>query len=54
MHRQTLALREKVFGGEHPSTLTSMSNLAGERPIAIGCPSGRVMCIEFGPFTESN
>ena len=29
MHRQTLKLSEKVLGVEHPSTLTSMSNLAG-------------------------
>jgi hypothetical protein len=28
MHRQTLALREKVLGKEHPSTLASMDNLA--------------------------
>jgi len=28
MHRQTLARREKVLGAEHPSTLTSMANLA--------------------------
>ncbi|KAK4680131.1 hypothetical protein QC764_0041900 [Podospora pseudoanserina] len=28
MHRQTLQLREKVLGKEHPDTLTSMSNLA--------------------------
>ena len=28
MHRQTLALREKVLGIEHPDTLTSMSQLA--------------------------
>jgi hypothetical protein len=54
MRRQTLALREKVFGGEHPSTLTSMSYLAGERSIAVSCPSDRVMCIEFGPLTETN
>ena len=36
MHRQTLALREKVSGEEHPSTPTGMSNLAGERSIAVG------------------
>lgn len=29
MHRQALALRETVLGKEHPSTLTSMNNLAG-------------------------
>ena len=29
MHRQALALTEKVVGKEHPSTLTSMNNLAG-------------------------
>ena len=28
MHRQTLELREKVLGPEHPDTLTSMNNLA--------------------------
>jgi hypothetical protein len=28
MHRQTLAGYEKVLGHEHPSTLTSMNNLA--------------------------
>ncbi|KAF2818040.1 hypothetical protein CC86DRAFT_310088, partial [Ophiobolus disseminans] len=28
MHRQTLALKEKVLGPEHPDTLTSMNNLA--------------------------
>jgi Flp pilus assembly protein TadD len=28
MSRQTLELRESVLGKEHPSTLTSMSNLA--------------------------
>ncbi|KAK4113213.1 hypothetical protein N656DRAFT_789251 [Canariomyces notabilis] len=28
MHRQALGLREKVLGKEHPSTLTSMNNLA--------------------------
>ena len=28
MHRQTLELREKVLGQEHPDTLTSMNNLA--------------------------
>lgn len=28
MHRQTLLLRERVLGKEHPSTLTSMNNLA--------------------------
>ncbi|RDW59053.1 hypothetical protein BP5796_11977 [Coleophoma crateriformis] len=28
MHRQALALRERVLGAEHPSTLTSMDNLA--------------------------
>jgi tetratricopeptide (TPR) repeat protein len=28
MHRRTLELREKVLGLEHPSTLTSMNNLA--------------------------
>ena len=28
MHRQTLELREKVLGKEHPNTLTSMNNLA--------------------------
>ncbi|KAL0929379.1 uncharacterized protein CTRU02_215545 [Colletotrichum truncatum] len=29
MHRQTLELMQKVLGPENPSTLTSMSNLAG-------------------------
>src|SRR5437762_585064 len=29
MHRQALALKERVLGKEHPDTLTSMSNLAG-------------------------
>lgn len=29
IHRQTLALMEKVMGKEHPDTLTSMNNLAG-------------------------
>jgi hypothetical protein len=29
MHRQTLALSEKVLGKEHLSTLASMNNLAG-------------------------
>jgi hypothetical protein len=29
MHRQTLVLEEKILGKEHPSTLTSMNNLAG-------------------------
>lgn len=29
MHRQTLATSEKVLGKEHPSTLTTMNNLAG-------------------------
>jgi Tetratricopeptide repeat len=29
MHRQALRLRETVLGKEHPSILTSMSNLAG-------------------------
>ena len=28
MHRQTLALREKVLGHKHPHTLTSMNDLA--------------------------
>jgi Tetratricopeptide repeat len=28
MNRQTLQLRQKVLGPEHPSTLTSMSDLA--------------------------
>ena len=28
MHRQTLAMYEKVLGREHPSTLASMGNLA--------------------------
>lgn len=28
MHRQTLALREKVLGKKHPDTLMSMNNLA--------------------------
>ena len=28
MHQQTLELRRKVSGPEHPHTLTSMSNLA--------------------------
>jgi hypothetical protein len=28
MHRETLALREKVLGKEHPSTLVSIGNLA--------------------------
>jgi hypothetical protein len=28
MYRQTLELREKVLGQEHPSTLDSMNNLA--------------------------
>ena len=28
MHRQALALRERVLGKEHPDTLTSMNNLA--------------------------
>jgi hypothetical protein len=28
MHRQTLGLRERVLGREHPDTLTSMDNLA--------------------------
>jgi tetratricopeptide (TPR) repeat protein len=28
MHRQTLELKEKVLGQEHPSTLSSMNNLA--------------------------
>jgi Tetratricopeptide repeat len=28
MHRQTVKLREKVLGREHPETLTSMNNLA--------------------------
>jgi hypothetical protein len=27
MHRQTLELRKKVLGPEHPDTLTSMNNL---------------------------
>jgi hypothetical protein len=30
MQRQTLDLREKVLGEEHPSTLASMNNLAIE------------------------
>jgi hypothetical protein len=29
MNRQTLGLYQTVLGREHPSTLTSMSNLAG-------------------------
>jgi hypothetical protein len=29
MNRETLAQKEKVLGREHPSTLTSISNLAG-------------------------
>lgn len=29
MDRQTLRLREKVLGKEHPNALTSMNNLAG-------------------------
>ena len=29
MFRETLPLMEKVFGKEHPTTLTSMANLAG-------------------------
>jgi tetratricopeptide (TPR) repeat protein len=29
MHRQVLGLRETALGKEHPSTLTSMNNLAG-------------------------
>ena len=28
MHQQTLQLREKVLGQEHPDTLGSMNNLA--------------------------
>jgi len=28
MHRETLALRDRVLGKEHPDTLTSMNNLA--------------------------
>jgi hypothetical protein len=28
MHRQTLELKERVLGQEHPSTLSSMNNLA--------------------------
>jgi hypothetical protein len=28
MHRQTLELQRKMLGREHPSTLTSMNNLA--------------------------
>ncbi|KAF2647202.1 hypothetical protein K491DRAFT_614968 [Lophiostoma macrostomum CBS 122681] len=28
MHRETLALREKVLGKEYPHTLTSIANLA--------------------------
>ncbi|KAK8071889.1 ATP GTP binding protein [Apiospora saccharicola] len=28
MHRQTLELRVKVLGQEHPDTLTNMNNLA--------------------------
>jgi Tetratricopeptide repeat len=28
IHRQTLKLRERVLGKEHPDTLTSMNNLA--------------------------
>ena len=28
MHRQTLELREKALGAEHPDTLASMNNLA--------------------------
>jgi hypothetical protein len=29
MHQQALGLKETVLGEEHPSTLTSMNNLAG-------------------------
>ena len=29
LYRETLQLREKVLGKEHPDTLTSMNNLAG-------------------------
>jgi hypothetical protein len=29
MHREALRLRETVLGKGHPSTLTSMNNLAG-------------------------
>ena len=28
LHRQTLEMKEKVFGEEHPSTLASMTNFA--------------------------
>jgi hypothetical protein len=28
MHRQTLAIRKRVLGGEHPDTLRTMNNLA--------------------------
>jgi hypothetical protein len=28
MHKQTLALKEKMLGKKHPDTLTSMNNLA--------------------------
>jgi tetratricopeptide (TPR) repeat protein len=28
LHRQTLALRKKILGPEHPSTLISINNLA--------------------------
>jgi hypothetical protein len=28
MHRQTLELREKVLGRQHPDTLSSINNLA--------------------------
>ena len=28
MHRRALELKEKVLGKEHPSTLTSMNNMA--------------------------
>lgn len=36
-HRQELSLRRKVLGPEHPSTLTSMSNLA----LALSAPTQR-------------
>ena len=36
IHRQVLALRERVLGKDHPDTLTSMNNLAGiEQPRQI-------------------
>jgi len=39
MHRQTLGLRERVQGREHPNTLTSMDNLA--EVLAIGASTRR-------------